>query len=42
VGQQLEGEVIDAQTFTDEDLLRELLLTKKENPIEPLRYGTWA
>lgn len=42
VGQQLEGEVIDAQTFTDEDLLRELHLTKKENPIEPLRYGTWA
>lgn len=42
MGQQLEGEVIDAQTFTDEDLLRELHLTKKENPIEPLRYGTWA
>jgi hypothetical protein len=42
VGQQLEGEVIDAQNFTDEDLLRELHLTKRENPIAPLRHGTWA
>jgi Trk K+ transport system NAD-binding subunit len=41
VGQQLEGEVI-AVHFTDEDLLEELRLTKTENPIAPLRYGTWA